>query len=57
MEFAADLVALGVLFDISKLEPGLSQVKRKPKRAAEVKEQLYNMFGRRLLFGNRGSLS
>ena len=42
MEFAADFVALGVVFDISELELGLSQVKRKPKRAAEVKEQLYN---------------
>jgi hypothetical protein len=43
LEFAADFVALGVVFDISRLEHGLSQVKHKPKRASEVKEQLYNV--------------
>jgi hypothetical protein len=43
LEFAADFVALGVVFDISKLEHGLSQVKHKPKRSSEVKEQLYNV--------------
>ena len=32
-----------IIFDISKLEQGLSQVKHKPKRASEVKEQLYNV--------------
>ncbi len=36
-------MALGVVFDISKLEHGLSQVKHKPKRSSEVKEQLYNV--------------
>jgi hypothetical protein len=43
LEFAADFVALGVVFDISRLEHGLSQVKHKPKRASEVKEQLYKV--------------
>jgi hypothetical protein len=43
LEFASDFVALGVVFDISKLEHGLSRVKHKPKRAAEVKDQLYNV--------------
>jgi len=43
LEFAANFVALGVVFDISSLEHGLSQVKHKPKRASEVSEQLYNV--------------
>jgi hypothetical protein len=43
LDFASDFVALGVFSDISNLERGFSRVKHKPKRATEVKDQLYNV--------------